>query len=191
MFQGLIRLVSQLCLHSANWQPGSLSTQLQENRGLIDQFLPNHSTPSCRSLGLDLSHVPKDVGSQPSKILNKKAEANGIQSTKYYILTGRHRDEELSSTTLIRGPPSVSCYRQNQHLQKSEAYNTRIYNFSAERSQYLVRRSKMVNYKVLNMVSKTSTQAFSGGFCAKKSVGSVKDLSKLSSTLHHLLITSD
>ena len=41
------------------------------------------------------------------------------------------------------------------------------------------------------MVSKTRTQAFSGGFCAEKSVGSIKDLSKLSSTLHHLLITSD
>ena len=82
-----------------------------------------------------------------AKILNKKAEANGIQSTKGYILTGRHRDEELSSATLIQEPPFVSCCRQNQHLQKSEAYNTRIYNFSAERSQYLVRRSKMVNYK--------------------------------------------
>ena len=52
-----------------------------------------------------------------------------------------------SSATLIREPPSVSCCRQNQHLQKSEAYKSRIYNFSAERSQYLVRRSKMGNYK--------------------------------------------
>ena len=41
------------------------------------------------------------------------------------------------------------------------------------------------------MVSKIHTQAFSGGFCAEKSVGSVKDLSKLSSTLQHLFITSD
>ena len=41
------------------------------------------------------------------------------------------------------------------------------------------------------MVSKARTQAFSGGFCAEKSVGSVKDLSKLSSTLQHLFITSD
>ena len=41
------------------------------------------------------------------------------------------------------------------------------------------------------MVSKTRTQAFSGGFCAEKSVGIVKDLSKLSTTLQHLLITSD
>ena len=30
--------------------------------GLIDKFLPKHSTPSCRSLGLDLFHAPKDVG---------------------------------------------------------------------------------------------------------------------------------
>ena len=82
-----------------------------------------------------------------AKILNKKAEANGIQSTKGYILTGRHRDKELSSATLIREPRSVSCCHQNQHSQKSEAYNTRIYNSSAERSQYLVRRSKLVNYK--------------------------------------------
>ena len=41
------------------------------------------------------------------------------------------------------------------------------------------------------MVSKTRTQAFSGGFCAEKSVESVKDLSKLSSTLLHLFTTSD
>ena len=41
------------------------------------------------------------------------------------------------------------------------------------------------------MVSKTRTQAFSGGFCAERSVGSLKDLSKLSSTLQHLFITSD
>ena len=154
MFQGLVCLVSQLCLHSGNQQPGSQSTQLQENRGLINQFLPNYSTPSCGSLGLDLSHAPKDVGSQPNKILNKKSEANGIQSTKYYILTGRHRDEELSSATLIREPPSVSCCRHNQHLQKSEAYNTRIYNSSAKRSQYLVRRSKIVNYKYLTWYPK-------------------------------------
>ena len=62
MFQGLVRLVSQMCLHTGNRQPGSRSTQLQENQGLIDQFLPNHSTPSCESLGLDLFHAPKDVG---------------------------------------------------------------------------------------------------------------------------------
>ena len=41
------------------------------------------------------------------------------------------------------------------------------------------------------MVSKARTQAFSGRFRAEKSVGSVKDLSKLSSTLQHLFITSD
>ena len=41
------------------------------------------------------------------------------------------------------------------------------------------------------MVSKTRTQAFSGGFCAEKSVRSVKNLSKLLSTLQHLLTTSD
>ena len=41
------------------------------------------------------------------------------------------------------------------------------------------------------MVSKARTQAFSGGFCDEKSVGSVKDLSKLSSTFQNLFITSD
>ena len=41
------------------------------------------------------------------------------------------------------------------------------------------------------MVCKTHTHAFSGGFCAQKSDGSAKDLSKLSSTLQHLLTTSD
>ena len=37
----------------------------------------------------------------------------------------------------------------------------------------------------------TLTHAFSGGFLAQKSIGSFKDLSKLSSTLQHLLITSE
>ena len=37
----------------------------------------------------------------------------------------------------------------------------------------------------------TSTHAFSRGFCAQKSVGSFKYMSKLSSTLQHLLSTSD
>ena len=41
------------------------------------------------------------------------------------------------------------------------------------------------------MFSTLRTQTFSGGLCAEKSFGSVKDLSKLSSTLQHLLITSD
>ena len=41
------------------------------------------------------------------------------------------------------------------------------------------------------MVFKIHTPAFSGGFCAQKNVGSIKDLSKLSSTLQHLLTTSD
>ena len=41
------------------------------------------------------------------------------------------------------------------------------------------------------MVFKPHTHAFSGGLFAKKSVGSFKDLSKLSSTLQHLLTTSD
>ena len=41
------------------------------------------------------------------------------------------------------------------------------------------------------MVFKIHTHAFSGGFCAQESVGSIKDLSKLSSTLQHLLTTSD
>ena len=89
----------------------------------------------------------KMLDTSQAKILNKKAEANGIQSTKGYILTGRHRDEELSAATLIRELPSIFCCHQNQHSQKSEAYNTRIYNSSAERSQYLDRRLKMVDYK--------------------------------------------
>ena len=37
----------------------------------------------------------------------------------------------------------------------------------------------------------TLTQVFSGGLTAEKSVGSTKDLSKLSCTLQHLLITSE
>ena len=41
------------------------------------------------------------------------------------------------------------------------------------------------------MVFKPHTHAFLGGLFAQKSVGSFKDLSKLSSTLQHLLTTSD
>ena len=37
----------------------------------------------------------------------------------------------------------------------------------------------------------TLTQVFSGGLTAEKSAGSTKDVSKLSSTLQHLLTTSE
>jgi len=76
--------------------------------------------------------------------MNKKAEANRMKSKEYQILTGQHRDEEFFFAIKIRELPSISCYHQSQHLQKSEAYNTWTYNFSAERSKEFVRRSKML-----------------------------------------------
>ena len=60
-----------------------------------------------------------------------------MKSKEYKILTGRHRDEELFSATKIQELPSVSCYHQSQHLQTSEAYNTRTYNFSAKEATNL------------------------------------------------------
>ena len=103
-----------------------------------------------------------------AKILNKKIEVNGIQSTKGYILTGQHRDEELSSATLIWEPPSIFCCHQNQHSRKSEAYNTRIYNSFAERSQYLDRRSKMVNYKYSTWYPKHVPRHFREDFVPRR-----------------------
>ena len=52
-------------------------------------------------------------------------------------------------------------------------------------------KNQKLQLQVLGSVSQTLTQAFSGGFFAQKSVGNFKDLSKLSSTLHHLMIASD
>ena len=72
----------------------------------------------------------------------RKLRQNRIKSIEYYILTGWQQDEELFSATNIRESPFTSCCHQNQHLQKSEAYNTSTYNFSAERSQEFIRRSK-------------------------------------------------
>ena len=47
------------------------------------------------------------------------------------------------------------------------------------------------NFKYSAVFPKTHTHAFSGGFFSQKSIGSFRDLSKISSTLQHLLITSD
>ena len=73
---------------------------------------------------------------------------------------------------------------------KSEAYNTKIYNFQ-QNKQRIHQMINNFNFKYSTVFLKTHTHAFSGGFCAQKSVGSLKDLSKLSSTLQHLLTTSD
>jgi len=66
----------------------------------------------------------------------------------------------------------------------------RIYNFSAKEAKNLSEDQKF-QLQILDNVSQTHTHAFSGGFSAQKSVGSFRDLLKLSSTLQHLLTTSD
>jgi len=58
-----------------------------------------------------------------------------MKSKEYQILTSRHQNEELFSTTKIRELPSVSYCHQSQHLQTSEAYNTRTYNFSTKEAK--------------------------------------------------------
>ena len=58
-----------------------------------------------------------------------------MKSKEYQILTGRHRDEEFFSATKIQELPSISCCHQKQHLLKSEAYNTKTYNFSAKEAK--------------------------------------------------------
>ena len=90
---------------------------------------------------------------------------------------------------MIQEWPSISCYHQKQHLLKLETYNATSYNFSAKEAR--------AHQKIKTLITSTRrcfstlTHAFSGGFLAQKSIGSFKDLSKLSSTLQHLLITSE
>ena len=95
-----------------------------------------------------------------------------MRSKEYQILTGQHRDEELFSETKIQELLSVSCCHQKQHLLNSVACNTMTYNFSTKEAKNSSEDQKC-QLKVLD------------------SVGSFKDLSKLSSTLQHLLTTSD
>ena len=64
------------------------------------------------------------------------------------------------------------------------------YNFSMKKAR-IRQKIKNAYLQVLDNVSQTLTQVFSGGLTAEKSAGSTKDLSKLSSTLHHLLTTSE
>ena len=90
---------------------------------------------------------------------------------------------------MIQEWPSVSCYHQKQHLLKLEAYNTMSCNFSAKEAR-IHQKIKTLTTSTRRCFS-TLTYAFSGGFLAQKSTGSFKHLSKLSSTLQHLLITSD
>ena len=67
-----------------------------------------------------------------------------MKSKEYQILTSRHRDEKLFYATKIRELLSISCCHQSQHLQTSEAYNTRTYNFSTKEAKKFFRRSKML-----------------------------------------------
>ena len=67
-----------------------------------------------------------------------------MKSKEYQILTSRHQNEELFSATKIRELLSISCCHQSQHLQTSEAYNTRTYNFSTKEAKKFFRRSKML-----------------------------------------------
>jgi hypothetical protein len=113
-----------------------------------------------------------------------------MKSNEYQILTGQHRDEESFSATKLPELPSASCYHQKQHLLKSEACNTMTYIFSAKEAKNSSEEQK-IQLQVLDSVFQILTHVFSGGFFAQKSVGSFKDLSKLSSTLQHLLTTSD
>ena len=60
-----------------------------------------------------------------------------MKSKEYHILTSRHQNEELFSTTKIQELPSISYCHQSQHLQTSEAYNTSTYNFSTKEATNL------------------------------------------------------
>ena len=125
----------------------------------------------------------------PNKSCNKKAEASRMKSKEYRILTGQHQYEESFSATKIQELSSVSFCHQKQYLLKSEAYNTTSCNFSAKEAR--------IHQKLKTLITSTRrcfstlTHEFYGGFLAQKSIGSFNDLSKLSSTLQHLLITSD
>ena len=105
-----------------------------------------------------------------------------MKSKEYQILTGQHHDEKFFSAIKLLELPSASCYHQKQYLLMSEACDTRIYNFSAKEAKNSLEDQKF-QLQVLDNVSQTHTHAFSGGFFAQKSVGSFKDLLKLSSTL--------
>ena len=59
-----------------------------------------------------------------------------------------------------------------------------------QKRQEFVRRSKTLSTSTWQHFS-TLTLVFSGGLAGQKSAGSFKDLSKLSSTLQHLLIASE
>ena len=59
-----------------------------------------------------------------------------------------------------------------------------------QKRQGLVRRLQTL-FKSTRQYFSALTLVFSGGLAAQKSTGSFKDLSKLSSTLQHLLVTSD
>jgi len=113
-----------------------------------------------------------------------------MKSKEYRIFTGQHQYEESFSAIEIQELFSISSCHQQQHLLKSEAYNTKTYNSSAKK-QRICQKIKNFSYKYSTLFLKTHIHAFSGGFCAQKSVGSFRDLSKLSSTLQHLLTTSD
>ena len=112
-----------------------------------------------------------------------------MKSKEYRILTDQHQYEESFSATKIQELSFVSRCHQKQYLLKSEVYNTTSCNFSAKEAR-IHQKLKILITSTRRCFS-TLTHEFYGGFLAQKSIGSFNDLSKLSSTLQHLLITSD
>ena len=99
----------------------------------------------------------------------------------------------LSSAIVIQGLPSASFHFRHQigrHQLKMEAYSTMFCNSSA-REWFHQKSKKGITHTSTRKCLLTLTEEFSGELPAQKSAGRVKDSSKLSSTLQHLLTTSE
>ena len=89
MFQGLVRLVSQLCLHSANWQLGSRSTQLQENRGWSTSSFRTTRHPVAKVLDLIFFMRRKMLDPSQARFWIRKLRQMGYnQQNVIYLLAG-------------------------------------------------------------------------------------------------------
>ena len=89
MFQSLVRLVSQLCLHSGNWQPGSRSTQFRRIGGWSTSFFRTTWHPVAKVLDLIFFMRRKMLDPSQARFWIRKLRQTGYnQQNIIYLLAG-------------------------------------------------------------------------------------------------------
>ena len=138
---------------------------------------------SCRNLEPESSHAQGGIVSRTNQNQHKTKTRTKRENK---ALTGRYRDDIFSSATMIQVQHFASFHHRHKIGRHHLKTAVPCFIIILQKSGF-IRISKGFSCKY----SKILTQEFSGGFPAQKSAGSIKDSSKLLSSLQHLLTTSE